>query len=179
MDEFKKITFREFLNLEISEFKEYERIGMLLKPDSWNVSDVMNWPYITVKDIQSTLSQNPNYEQIIEIIIELTGQRKEKILAKYWNDVFKFIKFVIKSIDRIGELEKKLAYEPDADEEKAGIEMFNEFGHFVTIDRLAGGDPLKHEAIGQLPYSHVFAKLRLNQVDNIFMKNYQKVITKK
>ena len=179
MDQFEKITFREFLNLEKEEFKEYERIGLLLNPDAWGVSEVINWPYITVKDIQSMLSQNLDYEQVIAIITELTGQRKEKILSKIWIDIFKFIKFVVKSIERIDELEKALAYEPDANEERAGIEMFNQFGYFITIDRLAGGDPLKHEAIGQLPYSQVFAKLKLNLVDSIFMKNYQKIIQSK
>ncbi len=179
MEDFKKCTFGEFLNLPELERKEYERIGLLLKPDSWQVSDVMDWPYITVKDIQRTFSHDPDYEEVINIITELTGQRKDKILSKIWINVFRFLKFVINSIEGVNKLEQKLAYEPDADEERAGIEMFNEFGYFVTIDRLAGGDPLKHEAVGQLPYSQVFAKLRLNQVDNIFMKNYQKVITSK
>ena len=178
IENFKKYSFGEFLLLEKSEFDEYERIGLLHRPDPWGVSDFMNWPYITVKDIQSIMSQGMNYEQVIEIITELTGYRKDKILTKSWIDVFKFIKFVINSIDRVYELEKKLAYEPDANEENAGINMFNDFGYFVTIDRLAGGDPLKHEAVGQLPYSQVFAKLRLNQIDNIFMKNYQRIISK-
>ena len=57
--------------------------------------------------------------------------------------------------------------------------MFNQFGYFVTIDRLAGGDALKHEAIGQLPYSQVFAELKLRLVESIFMKNYQKIIQSK
>ncbi len=178
MDQFEKITFREFLNLEKEEFKEYERIGLLLNPDPWGVSEVTNWPYITVKDIQSMLSQNLDYEQVIAIITELTGQRKEKILSKIWIDIFKFIKFVVKSIERIDELEKALAYEPDANEERAGIEMFNQFGYFVTISRLAG-NILEQEAVGQLPYSQVYSELKLRKVDNIFMKNYQKIISAK
>ncbi len=179
IEEFKKCTFGEFLNLPETERKEYERIGLLLKPDPWQVSNYMNWPYITVKDIQQTLSENHDYEAIINVITELTGQRKDKINAKMWFDVFRFLKFVINSINEVSELEKKLAYEPEADEERAGIEMFNEFGYFVTIDRLAGGDILKHDEVGKMPFSHVFAKLRLNQTDSIFMKNYQKIISSK
>ena len=124
------------------------------------------------------LSQNIDYETIISIITELTGQRKDKILSKIWIDIFRFIKFVTKSIEQVNELEQKLVYEPDADEVRAGIEMFNEFGYFVTISRLAG-DILKQEEVGQLPYSQVYAELKLRQTDNIFMKNYQKAISKK
>ncbi len=178
MENFKKYTFGEFLNLPESERKEYERVGLLLKPDSWQVSNFENWPYITVKDIQQTFSQDIDYEDIIRVINELTGQHRDKILLKIWIDVFRFIKFVTNSIEQVNELEQKLIYEPDADEVKSGIEMYNEFGYFVTISRLAN-DILKQEAVGQLPYSQVFAQLRLNQIDNIFMKNYQKAITKK
>lgn len=178
IENFKKYTFGEFLNLPESERKEYERIGLLLKPDPWGVSNFESWPYITVKDIQQTFSQNIDYEDVIQVINELTGHHRDKILSKIWIDVFRFIKFVSNSIKQVNELEQKLAYEPDADEVKAGIEMYNEFGYFVTISRLAG-NILEQEAVGQLPYSQVFAQLRLNQIDNIFMKNYQKAITKK
>ena len=177
--EFKKYTFLEFLNLDEDERNDYKYFGSLLNSNSLGVSDVMNWPYITVKDIQSILCQDHSYEDIITIIKELKGESRDKILSKSWIDIFKFIKFVIKSIERINKLEENLIYEPDAAEERAGIEMFNQFGYFVTIDRLAGGDPLKHEAVGQLPYSQIFAKLRLNQIDNIFIKNYQKAIQSK
>ena len=57
--------------------------------------------------------------------------------------------------------------------------MYNEFGVYATIDRLAGGDPLKYDEIGKTEFSVIFAKLRLNQVDVQFAKNYQKVIMSK
>ena len=177
--EYNKYTFREFLSLEAEEMDEYKSVGMLMKPDSWGVSDVMNWPYVTVKDIQVMLSEDVNYEQIIDIITKLTGMRIDKILDKPWNDVFKFVKFVFKSIEQVNEVEKKLAYKPEPDEEQAGIEMYNQFGYFATIDRLAGGDPLKYDEIGQTEFSVIFAKLMLNSVDTQFSKNYQKIIMKK
>jgi len=154
---------------------EYESTGMLLKPNSWGVSDFMNWPYLTVKEIQSSIAGNVTYEQVIEIIHELTGIGKDKILDKCWIDVFRFLKFVFDSIERVNKLEEKLIYEPDTDEVNAGIEMYNQFGYFATIDRLAQGDILKYEEVGQLEYSIVFSKLMLNQVDAQFMKNYQKI----
>jgi len=178
MQEYKKITFREFLTLESEELERYKATGKLLRPDSWGVSDFMQWPYLTVKQIQSDLSGTVEFETIINIIRELTGQKKDKILNKCWIDVFKFINFVYKSIERVDELEKKLEYEPDANEIKAGIDMFNQFGYFATIDRLAGGDPLKYDEVGKMEYSVIFSKLLLNQTDNQFMKNYHKAISK-
>jgi len=178
IEQFRKCTFAEFLILPEYEKSEYERIGMLMKPDSWGVSDVMEWPYITVKEIQSALGQAITYQGIIDIITELTGQKKDKILSRVWIDVFKFIKFVNNSIERINEVEKNLAYEPDANEMKAGIEMFNQFGHMIVIDRLAGGDILKWEQVAQKPFAEVFTKLKINMVDNQFMKNYQIAISK-
>ena len=176
---YKKYTFKKFLSLDPVLMQEYESTGLLLKPDSWGINDFMTWPYITVKEIQLTLSQDYDYEQVINIIKELTGMSVKKILGKSWIDIFKFIKFVFKSIERINELEKKLIYEPDADEQNAGIEMYNEFGVFATIDRLAGGDPLKYDEIGKTEFSVIFVKLRLNQVDVQFAKNYQKVMMNK
>jgi len=169
--EYNKYTFREFLCLDPEEMQEYETMGMLLKPDSWGVNDYMKWPYITVKDIQTTLCEDINYEHIIDIIKELTGMKMDRILNKYWNDVFKFIKFVFKSIEQVNEVEKKLIYKPDNDEELAGIDMYNQFGYFATIDRLAGGDPLKYDEIGNTEFSVIFAKLMLNNVDTQFSKN--------
>lgn len=174
--EFKKYTFREFLNLEAEEMQSYETTGLLLKSKSWGVSDFMKWPYATVKEIQLTLSGTVDYEAIIEIIIQLTGMSRDKILSKCWIDIFGFIKFVVESIDKVNEHEKKLAYEPDQEEIQAGIEMYNQFGHYSTIDRLAGGDPLKYESIGEMEYAVIFVKLMLNKTDTQYAKNYQRAI---
>jgi len=174
------ISFREFLALPDEEFRRYESIGLVLKnSESWGVSNFMKWPYLTVKEIQSTISESVNYEQVIDIIKELSGYPRDKILDKCWIDVFRFVKFVMKSIEEVDKVEEKLAYEPDAHEQEAGHESYQQFGYFATIDRLAGGDPLKYELIGNMEYSVIFSKLLLNKVDAQFAKNYQKSISKK
>jgi len=173
---FKKLSFGEFLNLPDDEFHRYESTGYLLKPDNWGVSDILKWDYITVKETQAMFGNGYNYEQLIDLIRTLTGMKREKIIEKTWINVFQFVKFVSNSIDQVNELEKKLDYEPDAMEEKAGIDMFNQFGYFATIDRLAGGDPLKYDDIGKIEYSVIFSKLLLIKTDMQFTKNYQKQI---
>jgi len=178
METFKRYTFREFLNLQGEKFQRYENTGLLLKHDSWGVSDILNWDYITVKEIQSIMFNSFSYEQLIDIIKRLTGYKKDKILETLWMDVFRFYRFIKDSIERVNELEEKLQYDPDSTEEKAGIDMFNQFGYFVTIDRLAGGDPLKYEEIGKMEYSVIFSKLLLTKTDIQFTKNYHKQISK-
>jgi len=178
-NEFKKCSFAEFLELGADEFSRYESTGKLLKPDPWNAKPVMEWQFIQVKEIQNLMNNGLSYEQFIKIVHDLTDIDIEKIIQKDWISVFKFFKFVESSIKEVNELEKKLAYEPDVIEENSGIEMFNQFGHFVTIDRLAGGDPLKYEQIARMEYSVIFSKLFLNVVDMQFTKNYQTQINRK
>ena len=67
METFKKYTFHEFLNLEGKEFQRYESTGKLLRANSWGVSDVLQWDYITVKEIQAALSSDLDYQKLIEI----------------------------------------------------------------------------------------------------------------
>ena len=175
---FKKYTFIEFLNLDQKERERYEATGKLLKAKSFGVSDVMKWDYLTVKEIQAKLSNSIDYQGIIDIIQELTAWGIEKIMQKTWIDIFQFLKFVDESIQKITEKEENLSYDPDADEENAGIENYNQFGYFATIDRLAGGDPLKYESIGKMEYSIIYAKLLLNKVDSEFIKNYHRIKSK-
>ena len=176
--EYKAYTFKEFLNLPEHEHEEYESTGLLRKPDDWGVDDFMKWPFVTVRKVQLILSEELDYENIIEIILLITGCPIEKILTIKWFHVFSFLKFVNNSIKEVNKLEEKLAYEPDANEERAGIEMYNQFGYFSTVDRLAGGDLLKYEEVGMTEYGIVFTKLLLNKVDAQFIKNYQKIISK-
>lgn len=176
--EYKMISFHEFLQLNPDEFAQYESIGKLLKSDDWGVSNVMKWDFLTVKEIQNKFINGFTYDELIEIVQDLTGYSRKKIINKLWIDVFRFFKFVVDSIEFINEQEKKLYIEPDADEANAGIEMFNQFGYFITIDRLAEGNPLNYDAIGKMEYSIIFSKLLLNKVDMQFMKNYQRIINK-
>jgi hypothetical protein len=166
----KNCTFAELFELPAEDFSMYQTIGLSLNPDSWGVLDLLEWSYITVKQIQDKMSDAYDYETMIWIIKELTKMDADKIMQKKWHDVFSFFNFVIAQIKKANELEQKLIYEPDADEEKAGIEKYNQFSYFATIDRLAGGDPLKYDGVGNIQFSVIYSKLLLNRVDNEFSK---------
>lgn len=166
----KNCTFTELFGLTVEDFSMYQTIGLSLDPDSWGVPDLLEWPYITVKQIQDKMSDAYNYDTMMWIIKELTKLDADKIMQKKWHDVFAFFNFVIQQIKKANELEQKLIYEPDADETRAGIDQYNQFSYFATIDRLAGGDPLKYDGVGNVQFSVIYSKLLLNRVDNEFSK---------
>lgn len=56
-----------------------------------------------------------------------------------------------------------LGHEPTPKEEQAGIENLYKYGAFATIDILAGGDPLRYEAIEAIDYLVIFTKLRMEK----------------
>lgn len=176
---FKKITFEKFLQLDVEEMTLYRTVGLSIKPDSWNVSEVLEWDFITVKKVQAVINGTYNYQDFIEVVQMLTGYPFEKILSKLWYDVFAFHNFVTVQIYKVDELEEKLSYEPDIDQVNAGIENFNQFGYFATVDRLADGDVTKYDAVGAIDYATVYAKLLLNKVDSEYSKRLIEIKTKK
>lgn len=173
----KLISYEKFLELNHIDFELYKNAGLALKPDSWNVSDVMLWDFITVKKIQTIIESDYTFEDIPRIAQILTGYPVQKIMQKLWTEVFAFHNFVVRQIEKINELEKKLVYEPDNTEIEAGIERFGQFGYFATVDALAGGDITKYDQVGAVDYATVYAKLLLNKAENEYRKAYNKKIT--
>jgi hypothetical protein len=160
----KNCTLAELFELSPEDLSIYRTVGLSLEPDSWGVADLLEWPYITVKQIQEKLINAYDFETMIWIIKELTKLEAEIILNA--------------QIKRANELEQKLVYEPDADETRAGIDQYNQFSYFVTIDRLAGGDPLKYDEVGKVQFSVIYSKLMLNRVDNEFSKSLIRIKSK-
>jgi len=174
----KNCTLAELFKLSPEDLSIYRTVGLSLEPDSWGMADLLEWPYITVKQIQEKLINAYDFETMIWIIKEVSKLNAEEILKRKWHQVFAFFAFVITQIKRANELEQKLVYEPDADETRAGIDQYNQFSYFVTIDRLAGGDPLKYDEVGKVQFSVIYSKLMLNRVDNEFSKSLIRIKSK-
>lgn len=65
---------------------------------------------------------------------------------------------------------------PTPEQIRAGISEFEKLGIFSTIDDLAGGDPLKYDAVLQLEYSVVYSKLLKNKISHTFASRYEEVM---
>jgi hypothetical protein len=68
---------------------------------------------------------------------------------------------------------------PDFKMAAAGVERMNVFGHLNVIDSIAGGDPLKWEAVRKLPYHVIFDKQYKSTIENDIQKKLMEANTKK
>ena len=171
MTELNKYTFGEFLNIPDKERDFYCSVGTSLYALPLDKPDMLEWEWARVKQIQDIVCKKKiTYDEMIEAVMIGSMMTEEEINKKYWYEVFHFYNFILKELAKINELEKQLVYEPDVKELNAGIEDYNVFGWFCTIDRLAGGDPLKYEAVGKLKYADIFAKLKLNNLDIAYQR---------
>lgn len=95
-------------------------------------------------------------------------------------DIMPFVLWVKNQIEHIANLEAKyLQSEAEAEMVASGIHLLDEFGALTTIDSLAGGDILKHEAIKALPYFVIYQKLKLDKIQNEIKKRHEKIIIEK
>lgn len=172
MNKLNLYTVEQFLNLSDEERELYKTFGLRLRPNPQGCpSDIIEWQWGVIKQIQDIINQPLlHYEDMVEIIIIATGETKDKILQWKWTNCFSLYNFTVTGIRRINTLEEQLSYEPTAKESASGIDDYNAFGWFVTLNRLSGGDPLKYDAIGKLPYHVIFATLKLNKLDGEFQK---------
>lgn len=68
--------------------------------------------------------------------------------------------------------------EPDALEEKAGIQDLQKFGDVNTLETLSGGNILLWDDIMAQSYERVFTKLRLNKDKRKFEDRYNELRSK-
>jgi hypothetical protein len=95
-------------------------------------------------------------------------------------DLIPVYQYIINQFNVLVTKEKKeLSSKPTSEQTRAGISMFDSLGMFNTIDALAGGDILKHEAIYNLDYNTIFLKLKKSNLEVKFKNNYEKIMQSK
>lgn len=105
----------------------------------------------------------------------------KELLNRPYEDLIYFLKWVEEQLGKVQSLEAKLN-QPDPDEmdqtgklEAAGIKDLGIFDELNVIDELAGGDPLKWEAIQGLPYKAIYTKLLRNKIKSRVQRRYQEL----
>lgn len=94
--------------------------------------------------------------------------------------VYGAVKFLLDQITKRVEYEKKVIVSTITHEQiLAGIKNFNVLGDFNTIDEIAGGDPLKYEAVLEIDYHTIFNKLLKNNITTRFETAYHKIMSAK
>jgi len=101
-------------------------------------------------------------------------------LNKSLGEVIPLYKAILKQIKEILEVEKhNLDNPPSAEQIRAGIEEFSKLGYFNTIDDLAGGDPIKYDAVLELEYIVIYNKLLKSKISSKFAERYSAILREK
>jgi hypothetical protein len=172
-------TLAELEQLPRDQQENIITIGFVLKPDAWGTTEITLYEWGKVKEMQEAARKYKDLDMILNMICIAKDMKKEELYNYNWRKLFAFFNYLAHGLEHINKLEKLLEYEPTSEEVRAGIEDFDQFGYFVTIDRLAGGDPLKYDAIVKLPFDVIYSKLLLSKTDAIFQKRYHEVLKQK
>ncbi len=70
-------------------------------------------------------------------------------------------------------------YENEPEEIEAGVDELQKFGVFSTIDTLSSGNPMKYNAILEVPAISIYNKLFLDMERNAYQKRLRKVFDSK
>ena len=170
-DELYNYSFTEFVALETEERELYKAFG--LKAGAKNLArvDPQEWQWGRIKQIQDLVNREYLWlTDIAEVVMIALDKPRDEVEQMKWFDIARFYTFILKAISEINEKEQQLSYEPDAKEMNAGIERFQQFSWFATLDRLAGGDVLKYDEVGKQPWNIIFAKLLLQKTEAEYNK---------
>lgn len=170
-DELYNYTFAEFVALEVDERELYKAYGLKAGAKNLTETDPQEWQWGRIKQIQDLVNREYLWlTDIAEVVMIALDRKRMEVEQMKWFDIARFYTFILKAISEINEKEQQLSYEPDAKEMNAGIERFQQFSWFATLDRLAGGDVLKYDEVGKQPWNIIFAKLLLQKAEAEYNK---------
>lgn len=170
-DELYNYTFAEFVALPPDDRELYKAFGLKAGAKSMTVVDPQEWQWGRVKQIQDLVNREYLWlEDIVEVVMIALDKTRTEVEQMKWFDIARFYSFILKAITEINIKEQQLSYEPDVKEMNAGIEKFQQFSWFATLDRLAGGDVLRYDEVGRQPWNIIFAKLLLLKTEAEYNK---------
>ena len=170
-----KYTVYEFLFLPEEKRAEMTAIYNLVTFDV----DCKEWTFEAVKETQYMMKKPLNYQVMIEIV---SRQIKSDILQMDAHVFFGTFNGIAKSILEITDIENNaLGHQPTGDEIIASEEVggFESFGYLPELDKLAGGDILKYDAIRKQNWSDCFAKLAYDSRQNRYQNKLMELMRKK
>lgn len=177
------ISFKTYL--ELSDKSEYDyilRYSNKLKKglDLFNYGEFIDLSFGFVKDMQETMNTTGlSWQHFIEIISKEKGLTLESIALIPLFDLQQARSYFREQVEFINELETKgLGHMATAQQEAAGIDIFNKYRSFIQLDKLAGGDPTKYKAIEQLDYMTCFTKLKLEADKDTFNERLTNLMKK-
>ncbi len=134
-------------------------------------------PYQNVMTIINLVKDN----ELIKAFEMLTGKNERIILNSNCQDFLCLSKWLNQQIEQIIGLLNSLSDDPDEEAvmlQASGVDKLEKYGEVLTYYNITT-DPTKWEAIGQMPFSTIFAKLSIDKDMNSIQKNYANLMRKK
>lgn len=159
--EFENISINDFLNLDGTRREEYNfylRYSVVTnKPvDHFKVGDMTERTFGLIKDLQYDMSHGMTWVKVVEYMKIMTTKDASLDLATFMQQ-WTYIK---KEIERITEIEDMLlAYTPDDDEVRAGIENLSELGSYLQFRQIAQSLNLTIDQVKEMRYDEGFLEL--------------------
>ena len=155
----KSITYEQYKALDETEQGAYNFAFLYAKEceqrDVCNIGPLTKQTFGFVKDLQQA-SQSSNIFDVVFLFF------KEKVVSLNVFEYYAFYCYILEQLKFISKLEhKELNMEQDPDAKAAGADDFERFGPVMQIDKLAGGDVTKYDAIRNMSYEYCLTKLAL------------------
>lgn len=143
--------------------------------DFWNgkAYELIKLPWWDVKENIPEALKKSDFEGAISII---SGQHRHDILKVDISKRLNFIIFVINSIEKIYDDERKyLSRVPDSDLVAAGIRELDKFGNESTLFLLCDGDPTRMDYVRSSPYELIFDWILYRTINDDISKKLAKI----
>lgn len=186
MIELENITMLEYFDLEIkgdydlaiSYASEKSPFGKSV--DTFKTGGLWDKYFDDVRNFQAEAHAGLNWHDLIKWISVFSGISTQDI-AKYRIVEFHQGKnYLFEELSTINEVESKmLGHQPINEEVQAGIERFEQFGHYGQLLKLAGGDPLKVDEVKKMRYEDAFLFLAYDKTTYDFQEELANIRTRR
>lgn len=174
-------TIKDYISLEGIVKNDVDRVITVLKPnmilriksfelkpkkvDLWDLS----WSDLI---LLREMIKEKNISGVLELIYSVS---QEKFLELDVFNCFAVYKWINEQLNELYKVwSENLHTEPTQKEKDAGVENFNDFGDYATLETLTKGDSLKDDYYLNKPAHYIYRKLCYNKVNAEYTRAYYK-----
>jgi hypothetical protein len=172
---------RDYINLEDkSEYDFAIRYASIFtnQVDEYKVGDISELTFGFVKDTQYDLENGATFGKVIEIISDM--EIVKDIGAEPLDKFVRFSNYLIESIKQIIDIENQtLSHTPDADEEEAGMNRFDDLGIYLQIRSIAQTFHIEPQKVREWKYSEAFVEMVTAKALNEYERELNKIKARK
>lgn len=139
-------------------------------------SDLNRISYGQLDDLQTSAESEDPFYDTCNILL---GVEKKELLDEDVNDVFGFVRFVVKEIDRINKLFSSIKPSYSQEERAAGVESLN-FGSFGVLDWYAQRMHIANQnEVRDIAWVRIYQCMKNDNERNEYERRLTKVYQKK